>query len=247
DNGVNIKDDKVKNLVILAYDKVTFIQELGRKRFNILNAPIINLYIPMLSVKSFNTLLHRQGKKFNDLDLYKDNIAAFKRKYNDNTNYPKDLFHLNKDMEYTVNLLGYARLFNDNTFCKDIKNKLYNDEFAYIKEQLSWLGLEDTFDKNNLIEDVVDIEDIERLEDFLERIVGQRLYEEEQQKLSDLIVGELITIKTSKDYRTKKLRPSTMENIIRDDLNLSYAISKTKKEGKGINRGKRYIIVTKIN
>lgn len=38
-----------------------------------------------------------------------------------------------------------------------------------------------------------------------------------------------------------------MENIIRDDLNLSYAISKPKKEGKGINRGKRYIIVTKIN
>ncbi|MDK0890705.1 DEAD/DEAH box helicase [Clostridium perfringens] len=236
DNGVNIKDDKVKNLVILAYDKVTFIQELGRKRFNILNAPIINLYIPMLSVKSFNTLLHRQGKKFNDLDLYKDNIEAFKRKYNDNTNYPKDLFHLNKDMEYTVNLLGYARLFNDNTFCKDIRNKLYNDEFAYIKEQLSWLGLEDTFDKNDLIEDVVDIEDIERLEDFLEKAYNNN------EKFTKEYFTETINKIIEKDSRMKKVlneidnrknRKKGMKiyNKLFDKLQINYVVgSKVKKE-----------------
>lgn len=170
DNGVNIKDTKVKNIVILAYDKVTFIQELGRKRVNILNAQEINLYIPMLGVKSFNTLLHRQEKKFNELDLYENNINDFKRKYNNNPSYPKDIFYLDENMEYTINLLGHARLFKDNIFCEDIRNKLYDDEFAYIKEQLSWLQLEDTFSESNLIEDVVDVEDIEKLEDFLERM-----------------------------------------------------------------------------
>ncbi len=236
DNGVNIKDDKVKNLVILAYDKVTFIQELGRKRFDILNAPILNLYIPMLSIKSFNTLLHRQDKKLNDLDLYKDNIEAFKRKYNDNTNYPKDLFHLNKDMEYTVNLLGYARLFNDNTFCQDIRDKLYDDKFAYIKEQLSWLGLEDTFDKNNLMEDVVDVEEIERLEDFLEKA-----YKNDEKFTKEYFI-ETINKIIEKDSRMKKVlneidnrknRKKGMKiyNKLFDKLQINYVVgSKVEKE-----------------
>lgn len=47
DNGVNIKDDNVKNLVIMTYDKTTFIQEIGRRRLNINEAPEINLFIPM--------------------------------------------------------------------------------------------------------------------------------------------------------------------------------------------------------
>ena len=48
------------------------------------------------------------------------------------------------------------------------------------------------------------------------------------------------------DYRTKKLKPKTIEVILREQLDLNYAISKTIKESKGENRGKRYIVISKI-
>lgn len=47
DNGINIKDNKVKNIVIMAWDKITFIQMLGRRRVNIEDADTVNLYIPL--------------------------------------------------------------------------------------------------------------------------------------------------------------------------------------------------------
>ncbi|XZJ40580.1 hypothetical protein ACSXCW_02740 [Clostridium perfringens] len=236
DNGVNIKDKKVKNLVILAYDKVTFIQELGRKRVNILNTPIINLYIPMLSIKSFNTLLHRQDKKFNDLDLYKNNINEFKRKYNDNTNYPKDLFYLNPNMEYEVNLLGYARLFNDNVFCKVIRDKLIDDEFAYIKEQLSWLGLENTFYKSNLIENVVDTDDVEKLEEFLESAYNNNekfTKEYFVETINEIIEKDNLIKKVLNEIDNRKNRKKGMKiyNKLFDKLQINYVVgSKVKKE-----------------
>ena len=43
DNGVNIKDDDVTNIIIDSFDKVTFIQEIGRIRIDIKNAKTIKL------------------------------------------------------------------------------------------------------------------------------------------------------------------------------------------------------------
>ncbi|MBP1889787.1 superfamily II DNA/RNA helicase [Clostridium moniliforme] len=246
DNGVNIKDKKVKNLVVIAYDKVTFIQEIGRKRLNIEDAEEINLYIPCLDLRVCNTILKKYREKNEQLKLFDENINEFKRKYNHNPSYSKDLFYLTSNNEYKVNLSGYARFLTDNYFIKTLKKDLSEDKFAYIKRQLEWLGLEDTFDERNLIENVVDNKEKNTLDDYLKNILGKKLFEQEQQELSNLIVNELISIKINKDYRTKKLRPSTMENIIRNDLELNYAISETGKESKGVNRGKRYIIFKKI-
>ncbi|MDO2232221.1 helicase C-terminal domain-containing protein, partial [Escherichia coli] len=41
DNGINFKDENIKNLVVMEIDKTTFLQEIGRIRFDINNAPMI--------------------------------------------------------------------------------------------------------------------------------------------------------------------------------------------------------------
>src|SRR5690606_28634612 len=128
----------------------------------------------------------------------------------------------------------------DINFAKYMIEKFENeDEFAFIREQLSWLGLSDNFCKDNLIEDVIIDEEVITLEEYLESIVGEKLFGDEQQKLSDLIINELITISAKTDYRTKKLKPNTLESIIRVQLGLPFAVSNTKQETKGEMRKKR--------
>lgn len=178
DNGVNIKDDKVKNLVVMAFDKTTFIQEIGRVRFNILNAPTINLYIRTCYKKTFTNLVDRiYNPKFQDCELYMKDRSKFDRKYHNNlSSLADDLFYIDNDTkDITLNKMGYVRLIKDGAFAKIMIEKFENEgEFAFIKEQLLWLGLEDTFNKDNLIEDVTKEDNIDTLKGFLKDAYSEK-------------------------------------------------------------------------
>lgn len=171
DNGVNIKDNAVKNLVVMANDKTTFLQEIGRIRFRIDNAPNINLYIYVSNKRVFNTFINKVYEpKFNSYNLFVDNKKEFEKKYdNDLSKVYDDIFYREVNTnKYKVNKFGLVRLFRDMSFAKDMLEKLENDKFAFIKEQLSWLGLEDTFSKENLIENVAEDSNLELLKNFLD-------------------------------------------------------------------------------
>ncbi len=171
DNGVNIKDVDVKNLVVMANDKTTFLQEIGRIRFRIDNAPNINLYIYVSNKRVFNTFINKVYEpKFNSYNLFVDNKKEFEKKYdNDLSQVYDDIFYREVNTnKYKVNKFGLVRLFRDMSFAKDMLEKLENDKFAFIKEQLSWLGLEDTFSKENLIENVAEDSNLELLKNFLD-------------------------------------------------------------------------------
>jgi hypothetical protein len=252
DNGINIKDEKLKNIVIITWDRITFMQMLGRKRIDINNPEEINLYIPTRYKKSFKSKLIGYEKKKRELDLYGKNESKFNEKHDNDLkdfNYVNDLFYREvKTGKIKVNLVGMKRLYEDIKFTEYMIEKFENKgKYAFIDEQLSWLGIKDDNYKENMLEDVVVDQEIVSLENYLDSIVGQKLFDDEQQKLSELIINELITISSKTDYRTKKLKPSTLESIIRDQLDLPYAISKPKQETKGEMRKKRYIVITKIN
>ena len=171
DNGVNIKDVDVKNLVVMANDKTTFLQEIGRIRFRIDNAQNINLYIYVSNKRVFNTFINKVYEpKFNSYNLFVDNKKEFEKKYdNDLSKVYDDIFYREVNTnKYKVNKFGLVRLFRDMSFAKDMLEKLENDKFAFIKEQLSWLGLEDTFSKENLIENVAEDSNLELLKNFLD-------------------------------------------------------------------------------
>ena len=92
---------------------------------------------------------------------------------------------------------------------------------------------------------IIDIEDIRMLKEYLDSIIGIKLFATEQEGLSKVIIG-LKTISRNTDYRTTTIKPTTLENILRDQLDLPYVVSKSEKETKGYMRGKRYIIITKV-
>lgn len=175
DNGVNIKDVNVKNIVVMAYDKTTFIQELGRLRLNIKDAHEINLYIRCCYKKTFSTMLKKCEDKQDLIDLYNEDINKFEVRFNNdykNKKLPEDIFYLNKKKEWTINKLGVARMELDRKHYQKMVDMMELDEFAFIKEQLSWLGLEDTFNEANLIEDVVEDSSVSGLESKLDELFG---------------------------------------------------------------------------
>lgn len=247
DNGINIKDDELKNIVIMSYDKTTFIQELGRLRIDIENAKNVNCYIPMFDKDVFEKHMKKYNKAEETIKIFNTDKVKFKRLYNNNErSLPTDIFYLNKDDERVVNLSGMARLYKDIAFTKLIIEKFKYDEFTFVKEQLEWLGLQDTFNKDNLIINVADDDEKIKLRDYLDCIEGKKLFADEQQELSDMIIKQLITVSKNTDYRTKKVKPSSLEKLLRDDLKLYYVVSRPKPETKGEMRNKRYIIITKM-
>ena len=182
DNGVNISDDTVKNIVIMAWDRVTFIQELGRVRLDIENPYEINLYIPMKCKKAFLTMEKQLGYKDSLVREFEDNKKEFMFKYRDNKNkLPNELFYVKDGQGYVENLLGHAKVL---ALLSEVRNTLdkWNDkknkekEYTFIKEQLSWIGLEDTF--NGLysqILDEYDEEEVDKLEEQLNIIYDKNL------------------------------------------------------------------------
>lgn len=249
DNGININDELVTNVVIMSLDKIDFIQALGRKRVNINDAQQVNLYLNPRYKKTFQCLLNMNIEpKYNVVKLFLEENNKFKRQYDVNLQEFANISTLfYKGEDFILNMMGYEMLLKQKEFAEYMINLFKISKEAYLIEQLDWINAE--YNPANYIENVIAAEEVETLEEYLESIVGQRLYDEEQQKISDLIIKELITIDTKVDYRTKKLKPSTLENIIREQLNLSFAVSKPKREDKIVDGNrirKRYIIITKL-
>ena len=135
---------------------------------------MINLYIPTLSSSKFEKLLYNSNDKLEQALLFKENKEDFNRRYNDNVKeIYGDIFRLDKFTgKLTINDIGLTRAVYDTLFYEEIvgkfNSKIY-DQFAYIKEQLRWLELEDTFNENNLIEEVFDDVVKDELKIFLEK------------------------------------------------------------------------------
>lgn len=252
DNGININDKNLKNIVIMTWDRITFIQMLGRKRINIDNPDQVNLYIPTRYKKSFQSKLNGYKKKEEALNLHNENEVEFHKKYDNDLkdfNGLNDLFYMDATTgKIKINLVGQTRLYADIKFTEYMIEKFEKEgKYAFIREQLRWLGLKDKKCKENMIENVIVNQEVVTLENYLESIAGEKLFDEDQKKLSELIINQLITLSPNTDYRTKKLKPSTLEIIIRDQLSLPYVVSKPKQETTGEMRKKRYITVSKIS
>lgn len=176
DNGININDVKLTNIVIMTWDKVTFIQMLGRKRININDFQLITLYIPKRYKKSFSTKKKISNDLLDEIELLEKNENIFNKKYDNNLDeigYLNQLFFRNKDTgKWTINIIGYVRLKKDIEFYSAMEERFESEgEFAFIKQQLEWLGLEDTFDESNLIELTISNENKDNLEKYLGSIV----------------------------------------------------------------------------
>lgn len=199
DNGINITDTKVKHVVIFAFDKVAFLQMLGRKRVE-LNEKI-TLYLAEKSIKGLNWRLQENRRTLERIrrnageqeelikgivdsddvffyidhecnsknsvgynrflvDKLKNDIAFLEKVLKNNGNTNQTL----QDESKKINRLTYEkyikRLKSKGKNIGEEKNtELYSFGEKTIIEQLSWMGLEDTFNSDNYLKEVLKIDE----------------------------------------------------------------------------------------
>lgn len=248
DNGVNIHDPLVKNIVITALDKIDFIQMLGRKRIDINNPQEINLYIMARYRKSFSTLINRKYDPADSIvKLWTNKRNEFNRKYDvdiDKLGKYSNLFYKDKNGNWQLNEIGYLMLIKHKEFCEDMIDKFDKQgESAFIREQLRWMKLK--FKKENWIEEVLDNNIINTLEEYLEERVNIKLFDNEQQKLKEFITKDFDSMIDKLQNRHKGREPGLkILNKLLIVCDIPYSIiSKQEKNAKSNNFNKTYWLI----
>ena len=203
DNGINLKDEEIRNIVIMESHYTKFIQMLGRLRFtqkeNEIYSNEINLYIPKLSVKNFENSHQKAQEDLSMIELYTKDIDAFYKKYDRKINrLSKSLFFNFKGKANHINSVGYWDLVEKASFYQQCIDGLNEDEFYMLDLRCQWLG-KDCGDYE-FIENVYDDVEVLSLQQYLNGLIGKRLYKAEQKELIDKI-NHRVDYKQVKSYK----------------------------------------------
>lgn len=174
DVGVSIHDDKVKNVIIDAYEKNTFIQMLGRIRMSDPDQ-CLNLFIFKRNSIYFGNLIERTIvphlnfiEKIYEMDqeTFQFEMTQIMKKKDAEHDiaasliyYDQDGVHLNE-----LSVFQWNQLYKD---CLEIKEGLEKDPDFFIKKQLEWLGLEESFSVDNFISEDIKEQNKQELIQFI--------------------------------------------------------------------------------
>lgn len=180
DNGVNIKDKKVKHIFSEILDVDSAIQALGRKR-KISDDDSCIFYIKNYGGQAIQALINSNEHQTEPVEMYKKDYNNFLKKYGENRKRIRNnqIFYTQFDKDKNKNLLTYNKMRlkkyrMDNDILQEMK------ETSYKSVMIGILG----FELADRVEDL-DIH-VEEKDDFLEymkSIEGKWLYAEERKEL----------------------------------------------------------------
>lgn len=142
DNGVSLHDSKITKIVVDTTSETECLQMLGRRRKCESDCTPLTLYIPKKSVKYFSWLLHEQIML--ELDIIQTPSETLMKKMMRS----KEIFEICqryfdiREGRLLLNPIAKDNLERRKRFCERILTALKKDEYAFVKEQLSWIGQE---------------------------------------------------------------------------------------------------------
>lgn len=224
DNGVSLKDSQLKNIVIDTISQTEFIQMLGRKRRLDANDTAI-LYIPKKSKKSFQGYISPEMQETYDLvekDFSSNEIIA--KLLRDEKYYAKvRRFFALENGQLVKNPLAMEYYDRQRQLVNKMIAEFALDEFAFVKEQLSWIDMEDTFDEENLYTFQQQEEAISHIRDKLEELVGCELCQSEQEELRTFIT-EKANDSRIRTQKGKRLLGKKAINELLQEYNMPFQI-----------------------
>lgn len=215
DNGVNLKDEQIKYVIADIEDVDTLIQCLGRKRIASIRDKV-TVIIKNISDKMINKKLEDCERTINPAKYLMENgsLAYVKkyRKYISPVIY--DTVAVGDDkVEKVINELRYFKECYDKKFYEHI----LQEENGYMKylqtklQQNSCTVLDNTYEKATL-------------SDYLDSMVGKRLYKEEQ--------DELIKKINIRDGRNRLQRGCRIINEYFIENNIQYSVKDKMKDNR---------------
>lgn len=178
DVGVNLLDTEIENMIIAANEPVEFLQMLGRFRV-IQEGQEVSLYIYARDARYFQNLRDKQIEPKIICCEYLENLPDLNRIKE------LELIPENNLPEGYNDFLYFDILNNKTSFNKlaayrfrqlyDLYNEIYNglkeDKDFFIKKQLEWLNLNDTFELKNYYSTEIQKNRIQELEEAIKEEV----------------------------------------------------------------------------
>ncbi len=142
DNGVSIKSDNLRNVVIDSTDSVELRQMLGRKRIN--DNEAINIYVRNKSSFDFESYCKSIEVKINAINSFEEDYGAFIEEQYDNCDYEvRKLFAYDRRYNMRFNNIYLLHcLGQKHSEYTDLQGSLDCDKNAFAKEVCSWLDVD---------------------------------------------------------------------------------------------------------
>lgn len=247
DNGIDLKDRRIKHIFTEIIDVDTMIQSLGRKR-SLDKEDCCYFYIRLYQKKGLQGFINSIAYQLEPVDLYKHNYNEFYKEYGNGK----------KRTRISRNKIFYNLFKQKNNYGKikvnECKYRKYNqdyDMFMLMKE-LGHKGYLESILESSLTENAEDVvcnvEQLDMFIQFLKSIEGKRLYSEDQQFIKEefeniglkLRYKGINTFNGALDDNYKELYNYRFYNT---DINGKPYIDKRRKLDNGLNnpnRDKRY-------
>lgn len=238
DNGVNISDSGLKNIVIEFEDKISFLQMLGRKRRGA--GEKVNIFVLSPSAKLVQDHLTSTKDLLSVIQDYRSSRSNFlQRRWKDFRQRYRNLFWVDDKQQLTYNSFAEQELNNLLVFYSDLLFQMQNTSNSfdvydvYPKQVLKWLGHpgEIQWVKNDKSQRAV-----EELKNFLEQNLEITILEEQRKSfftrvrdLGNTIYGGKKTIST--DLRNGRAIIERVLNDFKEQLGAHYKIAGRGKSG----------------
>lgn len=184
ENGINVKDPELKNVVIFSNEKTQFMQMLGRVRRM---AGGLTLYIPDISYEQILKRLQRTYAIDRAVHALKNDDTRFYQEYilaeNPPVKMKNSITFLKSGMVHLNPFLELKTLVYDYPFWEDMYERSKNgEEFVMLKEKFSWI------EKEFQVEDFVSRKEFENayknLISFLEQKAGKLIASKEKEEFA---------------------------------------------------------------
>lgn len=182
DNGINLKDKSLKNIVLLATEKTEFIQMLGRKRFE-KGEGGVHLFLMARGTQYFNFILARKIRPMVNFigEIQKD--SRFRQERMDDADFYESCqkMAIIENGRITVSKAAIEKIRLTQNFCKEMLEKLRENPHALVLEQLSWIGKEKDFQEDFYLESYGRKKNWQKIFDFMDETRGKKMDKSEQE------------------------------------------------------------------
>lgn len=184
DNGVNIMDDEVKNIVVNSWSRENLIQSIGRVRFKSLKeAYNINLYLDEKTHKQVWGKLNAIDKTLKHFELLIADKNEFNKKFRNKLNKLPNGIHLDKNNQFIFDKVTYANLLKTKIEMTNLEKDF--DSISYINKQLSWLGI--NHKEIIKLEEIQEKQTNDEIEEYVLSLLNKPLNKEQQEELINII------------------------------------------------------------
>lgn len=182
DNGINLKDKNLKNIVLLTTEKTEFIQMLGRKRFE-KGEGGVHLFLMARGTQYFNFILARKIRPMVNFigEIQKD--SRFRQERMDDADFYEfcQKMAIIENGVITVSKAAKEKIHLTQNFCEEMLEKLRENPHALVLEQLSWIGQEKDFQEDFYLESSGRKKNWQKIFDFMDEARGKKMDKSEQE------------------------------------------------------------------